>query len=37
MQHITKQNRIETLISDGKVPAVIRKVIDPSGSGGPNV
>jgi hypothetical protein len=30
MQHITKQHCIEALISDGKMPAVVGKVIDAS-------
>jgi hypothetical protein len=37
MQHITKQDRIETPVSDRKVPSVVGKVIDASGSAGPDV
>ena len=32
MQHITKQYRIEALILDRKMPAIVRQIIDARGS-----
>lgn len=31
MQHVAKQHRIEALIAHGKMPAIVRQVVDASG------
>jgi hypothetical protein len=33
MQHVAEQHGIEALILDGKMPAIVRKIINSSGGG----
>ena len=37
MQHVAEQHGVETLVFDGKVPAIVRKIIDASRGAGADV